>query len=457
VALQHPRPLGNGVRTDHPVPDLPFVNDSHIPVEDPVAIEAVGRHPQTDMWGREDRCYDSGGWAAFTTDPIRHDLAWCVRWHPEHGRSVLLYRDEDAAVVHDHWQRGPLLFRSGGYWWDGTTWYRPEQVWDVAAEEYLRRPVPAAITVYAADLLDGNGNPDRGRVHSVANVDPASPPTGNWPDDLALWAESGKHRPPAECAVKLAAPELGPDQLVGAAELAEIGGVAASTVRAYLSRSEGDVPDPQAMVGGRSVWSRPVAEEWAEQRRRSPEGFAEAVRAGADLPPGSEELHGRFARRFFSVLWNNPAMRKRWALRWRNPDAVRELADGLALDVVTDLPGIVPVWDIGNVLRHAILDDWADQREQHGGEDPVPYGISLPTSRLLSWLIDHAPNVAGQAIGQTIGEAGRRFGISRELSEASIRIALAPSDAADVGRGEFLVRVLGPRKPASRQAKQDSS
>ncbi|MGH3827772.1 MAG: hypothetical protein ACRDQX_11460, partial [Pseudonocardiaceae bacterium] len=50
---------------------------------------------------------------------------------------------------------GPaLLFRSGGYWWDGTTWYRPSQVWDGASEEYVARPVPAATTVTATDLLD---------------------------------------------------------------------------------------------------------------------------------------------------------------------------------------------------------------------------------------------------------------------------------------------------------------
>ncbi len=49
------RAIANGLHTDHPVPDLPFVDDSHIPVEDPEAIEATGRHAGTDMWGRFDR------------------------------------------------------------------------------------------------------------------------------------------------------------------------------------------------------------------------------------------------------------------------------------------------------------------------------------------------------------------------------------------------------------------
>ncbi|MCD9146193.1 hypothetical protein LUZ16_30070, partial [Streptomyces albireticuli] len=65
------RPLANGLRTDHPVPDPPFVDDSHIPVEDRRAIEAVGRNVGDGMWGREDR--DHGGrWRALPTDLIRH-------------------------------------------------------------------------------------------------------------------------------------------------------------------------------------------------------------------------------------------------------------------------------------------------------------------------------------------------------------------------------------------------
>jgi hypothetical protein len=446
---QHPHPIANGLRTDHPVPGLPFVDDSHIPIEDPAAVEAVGRHPGTDMWGREDRCHGAEGWAAFTTDPINHGVAWCVRWHPEHGRSVLLYRDDDAAVAHEEWVRAPLLFRSGGYWWDGTTWYRPAQVWDTAGEEFFRRPVPAAVTVTAADLLNGRSGVSHGDVLGVAGIDPDAPPAGNWPDDLAVWAARGEHRPPAECVVQVAAPELGPDQLVGAAGLAEIGGVAASTLRAYISRDEGDVPEPQAVIGGRSVWARPVAEEWAEQRRRSPEGISEAVRDGADVPPGIAELRDRFARRFFAVLWERPDRRRRWALRWRTADAVRDLATDLGWDVAADLRGIVPLADLGSTIRHAVLDDWASQRDLVHDPDPVFYGISRPIGRLLNWLIDHAPDTAGHVIGETTGEASRRFGISREVSERSFRIAVAKDGPASAARREFLDRVLSPKIPAA--------
>ena len=114
------------------------------------------------MWGREDRCR-GGGWEAFTTDPIRHDLAWCVRWHPDYGRSVLLYRDEDAAQAYELWYGAQLLYRSGGYWWDGTTWYRPSQVWDVASEDYFRRPVRQPSPFMLPTCLTAAGMPRAAR------------------------------------------------------------------------------------------------------------------------------------------------------------------------------------------------------------------------------------------------------------------------------------------------------
>ncbi|UXX98118.1 hypothetical protein N7U49_48380 (plasmid) [Streptomyces sp. AD2-2] len=68
------RPLANGLRTDHPVPDLPFVDDAHIPIEEgPDAIEAIGRGTGEGMWGRCDRDRN-GGWLAFTSDPCA--LTW---------------------------------------------------------------------------------------------------------------------------------------------------------------------------------------------------------------------------------------------------------------------------------------------------------------------------------------------------------------------------------------------
>ncbi len=452
------RPVANGIRTDHPVPDLPFVDDSHIPVDDPSGIEAIGRHQGTDMWGREDRTRD-GGWVAFTTDPQRHDLAWCVRWHPVHGRSVLLFRDEDAAGMHTVLGEAALLFRAGGYWWDGGTWYRPAQVWDAAGEDHYRRPVPAATSVTAADLLQAGGHPERGAVLDVADIGPSTPPAGRWLDDLALWA---MRRPAdserAAAVVTLSAPELSGDQLVGVAELARIGGVAASTLRAYIARGEGDVPPPQATVSGRSAWARPVAEDWAERRRRSPEGLTAAVttaRAGtAETAPGIADVWHLFTRAFFSTLWGNTAERKRWAMRWRTPGAVHDVAENLGWYVAAGVQDgqIVPTSDLAITIRHAVLDELAEGQQLHqdvsedSNDEAAFYGITPPVIRMLDWLIRHQPVIAGPTMGQIVGEAERRLEIPRQVSERSLRLALAlDSKLDDDQREDFLGRALSPQ------------
>ena len=89
------------------------------------------------------------------------------------------------------------------------------------------------------------------------------------PDPVGLTLAFPRWRTVLTAVVGLIAPELSGDQLINATELAQIGGVAPSTLRAYLSRGESEVPSPQAVVGGRAMWARPVAEEWAERRRTS--------------------------------------------------------------------------------------------------------------------------------------------------------------------------------------------
>jgi hypothetical protein len=474
MSLYTYRAVANGIRTDHPIPNLPFVDDSHIPLDDRVAIEAIGRHKADDMHGREDSCAD-GGWLAFTTDPLRHDLGWVVRWHPEHGRSVMVYRDDDIASVHmvmGYEEQAALLFRAGGYWWDGTNWYRPGQVWDGPDEKYYRRPVPAAVTVTAKDTLTG-GDPARARVLPITELDVESvldsPPAGDWRDALALWV-SRHGGDPARAVVSLAAPELTGDQLVSVAEMAGIAGIGASTLRAYVSRREGDVPLPQSTVGGRSMWARLVAEEWAEQRRRSAEGRIEAVgvdRETGPLPPGIAEVWTRFSRSFFSQLWERPTWRKRWALRWRTETAVREIAETLSWDVAADVTKLVPVHDLAHTLRLAILQEFTHgqaldrsiaERDEHDPSERYRndsatrpweewgfYGITPRVARILDWLIRHDPATAARTIEETIGEAERGPDIPRAVSERSIRKALAlESTLNDDTRSDFLERVLSP-------------
>lgn len=457
MALYAFRPVANGLRTDHPIPDLPFVDDIHIPIDDPAAIEAIGRHDGGDMWGRRDDC-EPGGWLAFTTDPHNHDLAWVVRFHPEHGRTVVLYRDTDASgvhMVHVHEEPAALLFRAGGYWWDGATWYRPSQIWDGAAEEYYRRPVPAAVTVTAAALLQQGGDAEKTRVLKIGDLDAeTAPPTqGRWIDQLARWASERSAPEQAAAVVTLAAPELNGDQLVGVAEMAEIAGIAASTLRAYISREENDVPLPQASLNGRSAWARPVAEEWAEQRRRSREGLTGAVAADYDdvpLAPGQADLWKRFTETFFSELWERPPIRKRWALRWRTAAAVRDLAKTLGWDVAGDLRSIVPVSDLAVTVRQAMLYEFAIGQEFHRttsdpGDDNYQYfGIALPVAKMLDWLIRHEPFVAAHTIVEIIGEADRKLDIPRRVAERTITLALTDGSLDPEARREFLDRVLAP-------------
>lgn len=458
------RAVANGLRTDHPVPDLPFVDDSHIPVEDPEGVEQVGRHPGTDMWGRFDNVHRFGGWVAFTTDPVRHDLGWLVRWHPDHGRSVLLYRDDEVASVYEDYQAQALLFRAGGYWWDGKTWYRPDQVWDAASEDWYHRPVPAAVTVTAADMLaTGSADPAHGRVLAVGDLDLHMPQSGRWLDDLALWSGQRPAEAMTKSTVTLAAPELSADQMVAVREMAQIGGIAASTLRAYIARGEAEVPLPQASPNGRSLWARPVAEDWAEARQRSAEGVALAVsteRSGAALPIGLADLWNRFARTFYSSLWDRPTMRKRWALRWRTESAVRQVADDLGWLVAASLDRIVPDAPLTFTVERAVLDELAvgqqldkdvrDARPADPGETPERhdsdfYGINRKVSKMLGWLIQHRPAAAAHAIGEIVGEAEQRLGIARQVTERSLRLALSSdSDLDKEALKEFLSRVLSP-------------
>jgi predicted DNA-binding transcriptional regulator AlpA len=251
--------------------------------------------------------------------------------------------------------------------------------------------------------------------------------------------------------VKLAAPELTADQLVGVRELAEIGGIAASTLRAYIARGEADVPPAQATIGGRSVWSRPVAEEWAEQRRREPAAVAEAVsveRSGATMPPGIAELCDRYERVFLSALWDNPSRRRRWALRWRNQAAVRELARDLAWYVAADVQEgrIISTQDLAVTVRHAVLDDLNEQLGGTKGDpDDRMYGITPPTGRMLGWLVRHRPSAGQHAIGEIIGTAERRYHIPRKTMEFTLRTSLRlDSKLDDQARKDFLERVLSP-------------
>lgn len=421
------RAVANGLRTDHPIPDLPFVDDSHIPVDDKEAVEAIGRTKGRahGMWGREDVIRDDGSWLAYTTDPVRPDLAWIVRWHPDHGRSVVLYRDAEAPAVYmTYWGR-PLLFRSGGYWWDGATWFRPSQVFDSASEEYVPRPVPSASTTTAADLLGARVDPAAGAVLSIIDVDADAGFTGRWTDHLARWAEQREESADlSRCVVGVSAHELGADQLVGAAVMGEIAGVAASTFRAYLARGEASIPLPQATISGRAMWSRPVAEEWAESRRHSSDGAAAAISGDPDdLAPGIQDLWHRWTDTFCSVLWDNPDRRRRWALRWRTRSAVDEVASYLGWTVAASVDRIVPIEQLAFTLEKALLHEIEEGRRMNSNEHHE-FGVNFRIAHLLDWLIRHDPRAARAVVTSVIGHAERDYGTPRLLLVRTFHTAL---------------------------------
>ncbi|MFC8765853.1 hypothetical protein ACFUAG_34770 [Streptomyces sp. NPDC057193] len=440
----HLYPLANGLSTDHPVPGLPFVDDSHIPLDEgPEAIEAVGRNKGEGMWGRFDPHRPSGGWRAFTTDPLDNSLGWSVRYHPEHGRTVLLMKDNDTSSLHSTWDGKQLLFRAGGYWFDGTTWYRPGQVWDPVQQDYEKRRARAAVTVSAADMLDRRADPARASVLEVSDIVAEAPARvmENWADHLALWAARRTQLdgalPLEECVVDVATPELNGAQLIGVPEMAELGGITASTLRAYISRGNSEVPQPQAQVGGRDQWARAVADDWVEARQRSYEGVRAAMSASDrhQLSPGAAEVRDHFADDFHGTLWGRPDIRKRWVLRARNEDSVREIADALAWNVADSLDRILPTQLLGPTIENAVLHDFADAidldsqvqprpKKQPRQKDWLHLWVSRPVASMLDWFIRHHPESAHHFIGEITREAHTRWEIPAEDTLYTLRQAV---------------------------------
>ncbi|MFD8110092.1 hypothetical protein [Streptomyces microflavus] len=423
--------LANGLSTDHPVPGLPFVDDSHIPLDEgPEAIEAVGRNQGEGMWGRYDPHRASGGWRAFTTDPLDNSLGWSVRYHPEHGRTVLLMKDDDTSPLHSTWDGEQLLYRAGGYWFDGAAWFRPGQVWDPVEQDYEKRRARAAVTVSAVDMLDRRADAARASVVTVAEIDAEAPApvVDNWGDHLALWAAHQAERdgalPLERCVVDLATPELSGAQLIGVPEMAELGGITASTLRSYISRDNSEVPQPQATVGGRDQWARAVADDWVEARQRSHEGVRAVMSAGDrdQLSRGAAEVRDHFAADFHGTLWGRPDVRKRWILRARNEDSVREIADALAWNVASSLDRVLPTHLLGHTVESAVLHDFAEaidlDREVQArpkkpaeAQDWLHLWVSRPVAGMLAWFIRHHPESAHHYIGEITRESHTRWDI----------------------------------------------
>ncbi|MEE1809069.1 hypothetical protein [Streptomyces sp. BE133] len=408
--------------------------------------------------------HQGGGWHAFTTDPLNHPLGWSVRYHPEHGRTVLLMRDQDTSDLHSQWSGDQALFRAGGHWWDDTTWYRPGQVWDPVAQDHERRKSRAAVTVSAADMLDRRADPARASVSKVTAFDPEAPAPENWPDHLVLWARHHQKQETAlpldKCVVDVASPELTGARLLGIPDMAELGGITASTLRAYISRGNSEVPQPQATVGGRDQWARAVADDWVDARQRSYHGVQATMSAGNrdNLSPGGAEVRDHFADDFHSLLWDRPDVRKRWILRARNEGSVREVADALAWDVAVSLDRILPTNILGPAIRVAVLNDFADAIDLNGKTGVHPddkqdddgwwhlYLLS-PVAKMLDWFIRHHPESARHYIGEITHEAHTRWQIPAETTLRTLRQAVAlDGKLSEEDRKAFFALLTPPAK-----------
>lgn len=311
--MRHIHPIANGLSTDHPVRGIPFADDALLPRQ-PQWIENVGRHRNSGTWGRCDGAghgpaTSDSQWAVFTTAPHNPDYAWSVRHHPDHGRTVVLVRNKDVASLHESWiadNELPLLFRGGGYWWDGQRWYRPRQVYDEVAATFARRLAVDAHTVTGADLLTAGGaDPTRAVLRTVEDIDPDTR-SGNWLDGLALWAAQRPERARAltACVVDLEAPELDAGQLVDIEVLAAMDDLSTDLVQPMFDR--GHFPASQAVLDGRSMWSKPVAADWLETHERSAGGLRDAMSTATPENPrlvtGNAEVWDFYTDSFTSAF-----------------------------------------------------------------------------------------------------------------------------------------------------------
>ncbi|MGB8407135.1 MAG: hypothetical protein WCE30_24050 [Mycobacterium sp.] len=369
---------------------------------------------------------------------------------------MVLVRTDHAWTMHDGWSgdNGPLLFRAGGYWWNGQAWHRPLQIFDYAAQRFTVRKAPAASTVTAADTLAASdGTPGHAAILTIDDIlsvaaggEPVNMEVPNWIDHLHLWADrrGEDDRPLSRCVVDIAAPELASGLLIGTPELAAMAGLAQSTLRAYVARGEAEVPAPQASIGGRKVWSRPVGADWVESRNRHPDAVAAALAGSSEMSVGALDVAQRFKSRFFTHLWSSP-----FAKLWRIGDegTTRQRAGELASVVATNINDIIEVAGFRDTVGIAVLSGFRDDRERAASlnrsqVDPEVY-ILPAVGRMLDWIVRHHPKHALTLINTIIGSAERDLEVPRIESIAAIRRSLRQNGKlAEQEYEPFLSRVL---------------
>jgi hypothetical protein len=419
------QPVANGLRTDHPVPGLPFINDERLLLDNPDAIERTGRNQGEGLWGRTDRLR-GGGWVAFTTEMKNRDYAWAVHQHPEHGRTVLLIRDRDMSSLHHDWMYGGngFLYRHGGYWWDGACWHRPQQIMDRAYERYVARAVADAVTVTAIDVLARPATVHTARVAKIADFTPSEGPLPHWREHLALWAS---HREPGslpldQCAVDLRAPELDPARFVDRVGLAQIAELEMEDLP-HPKYGRKDLPPPQAETAEGPRWSRPVAQDWAEQYRRThgPGKLLSATTTfGTDQPQGLVDDHNRLTKIIADSLQDTEGSKKNRLFTrgssTNHEEQAAHLAWWPAVAMNDDTDGFIPLTSVRTTIVEAVLGGLARDAEHADAPKNVLLGdIVRDVVHLIDWYILREPQLAPALFGEICLDARMRFGFAPNL------------------------------------------
>ncbi|MDT0460694.1 hypothetical protein RM550_34065 [Streptomyces sp. DSM 41527] len=457
------RPVANGLRTDHPFPGLPFINDERLPLDNPDAIERTGRNQGEGLWGRTDSLR-GGGWVAFTTETKNRAYAWAVHQHPTYGRTVLLICDQDMSDLHYEWMfgRNGFLYRHGGYWWDGAAWHRPSQVVDRAYEGYDARPVEDAVTVTAADLLARPGEPGNARIMKIADFTAPEEPLPHWRDHLALWAASRQpgSLPLDQCVIDLRAPELEPARLVDRTGLAQIAGLALDDLpHPKYSRSSLPVPQTETAEGPR--WSRPVARDWAEEHRRAhgPQALLSGTTTfDSEQPLGLVADHNRLTKIICDSLEDADSPKRKGGLRrgrTTREESAAQLAWWPAVALSDDTDGLIPVAALRTTLVEAVIGGLAEDVDRAGKRNRA--GVSLGDIRrdvvkLLDWYILREPGRTPVLFGEICLLARLRLGLEPRDVGDLLRRSLHLDSELD---GETVDALLDLALPPSAQRDED--
>ncbi|WP_328336075.1 hypothetical protein [Streptomyces violaceus] len=244
--------------------------------------------------------------------------------------------------------------------------------------------------------LDGRAELGKAYVDKVATCDPDAARPDDWLDHLALWAARHQEQdgalPLERCVVDVSSPELTGAQLIGAPEMAELGGITASTLRAYISRGNSEVPRPQAVVGGRDQWARAVADDWVESRKRSYQGVGERcppVTATVCRTARPKCATGSPSTSSTPSTTSPPCPRGGWcATATRSPSPIsRASSPGRWAPASTR---IVPTEHLGRTVRAAALHDFAETVEMFADDENRKKGAASPAW----WHFTLTPSVA---------------------------------------------------------------